>query len=94
MNQRQLDKEQKILAAPQRKSAKKKNKTQAEEMVFDKAEQAEQIENAIAMLKDDIEELEEKAKDASRDEKSRLEDQIEHKKENLISIQESSVDDE
>ncbi|GAB4343882.1 MAG: mechanosensitive ion channel [Calditrichia bacterium] len=93
MNQRLLDKERKILAAPQRKSAKKKKETQAEEIVFDKAEQAEQLEGAVETLKNDIESLKEKAKDTSLDEKSRLKDKIENKKEDLKSIQKTSVDD-
>lgn len=92
MNQRQLDTEQKILAVPQSRITMKKNETQAEEVVFDKAEQAEQLENTIATIKDDIEELEEIAKDASLDEKSRIKNKIDNKKENLKSIQESSGD--
>lgn len=93
MNQRQLDKEQKIMAAPLRRSAKKEDETQAEEIVFDKAEKAEQQEIAIETLKEDIQELEDETKDASGDEKSRLKDKIENKKEKLQDIQSTNDED-
>lgn len=55
----------------------------AEDIVFDKAEQAEQLEHEKEKLTDDIQELETALKVALEEEKKRLKDEIEEGRERL-----------
>ncbi|MEK6201658.1 MAG: mechanosensitive ion channel family protein [Desulfobulbaceae bacterium] len=55
----------------------------AEDIVFDKAEQAEQTENEKQKLMDDMQELETALKEAPEEEKNRIKDEIEEGRERL-----------
>ena len=86
MNQRPLREEQQFIpkSEPRRKS---RPVTQAEEIVFDKAEEAEAREFEQESLKAEIQKLEEAVKDAEGDEKERLRYQLEGAREALEALE-------
>jgi len=90
MNQRQLDGAEKILPRSATRREKKKasiEKTVAEEIVFDKAEQAEQFSAEKAQLNEGIAALEEQLKTAEDEEKEVVTLELEHMKEQLATLE-------
>ncbi len=74
MNQRRLDDQQKVISKPASRKKKAVETTKAETIMFDKAEEAEQNENAIETLRNKIHELDEMIKNKTGAEKTKLEE--------------------
>ena len=90
MNQRQLDTSIKVVprsATRQEVKTSSSEQPVAEDILFDKAEQAEQFHVEKAQLKQDISELEEQLKAAEKEEKEVLALEIEHLKEQLSTLE-------
>ncbi len=89
MNQRRLADEVRII--PPERDAKPKTETaKMEEIVFDKAEQSEQREEAKLKLQAEIQELGTKAKEAEGDAKKQIADEIDMKRKQLGEIENKS----
>ncbi|MDG1255702.1 MAG: hypothetical protein P8Q24_08535 [Glaciecola sp.] len=73
------------------KHAASNSESTPEDMIFDKAEEAEQKERSSMELSEDIKALNEQLKDAKDEQKDRLELQIARKKEQLRAIKEKPV---
>ncbi|MCF2946810.1 mechanosensitive ion channel [Paraglaciecola aquimarina] len=90
MSQRRVAEDEKMIPTS---SKVKTNKVTvvAEEIIFDKAEQAAQTEGAKQELSDDIKDLEIQLKDASGDEKVQVKEQVKNKRSDLKSIEQAEV---
>ena len=89
MNQRQLDIAEKVLPRSATRKEKRKasvDNTMAEEIVFDKAEQAEQFSAEKSQLYEGIAALEEQLKTAEDAEKQVVALELEHMKEQLATL--------
>ena len=93
MNQRRLAEDARILppTAEARRAAKAEQEDEAapEEIIFDKAEQAERDENAKQKLRDAIETLEQQAAGTRGKEKARISQQIDQTREQLEALEHS-----
>lgn len=90
MNQRVLDGSEKILpevATRKEKRTASAENVVAEEVMFDKAEQAEQFNLEKSQLLQSITALEEQLKDVDKDEKSVISLEIEHLKEQMVTLE-------
>lgn len=95
MNQRQLDLHTKFIPSSEpEKSAAKESRSTAEQIMFDKAEQAERIENAVDKLREEINSLEKKEEDAEGDEKARLSKLISQKRDQLKDLENAQEEDQ
>ena len=98
MNQRRLAEDGKILppTAEARRGVKAKLEKEAapEEIIFDKAEQAEREEKAQQKLRDDIETLEQQAVSTKGKEKEHISQQIVRKREQLVALENAPKDEE
>ncbi len=93
MNQRKIGENEKIIPAfiaptPKAETA------EAEEIVFDKAEQSEQVEKEKEQLVDDIKNLEIQSKEAENQQKETLKEDIEVKRQRLKEVKESEKNTE
>lgn len=79
-----------VIASDGASHARALEETSPEEIVFDKAEAAEQHENAKQHLQDEIAELQDQASAAPRDEKKRLSDSVEMKRQKLGELNKES----
>ncbi len=86
MNQRRLAEDQRIIPTPTDMEPSEKPSA-AEEIVFDKAEQAEQIDKEKKHLIDNIQQLEKELKEAPDLEKKRLKEAIEEIRERLKALE-------
>lgn len=88
MNQRPLADQTKIVPRPTTE-APSVDSSSPEEILFDKAEKAEQREGGKQKLRDEIQELETQVKGAKGDEKQQLTDSISRKREQLAELENS-----
>lgn len=93
MNQRRLDDKPKVISKPDTRAKEVVETTNAENIMFDKAEQAERQENAIETLQDEIIELDENMKELSGNEKEHLEEVISNKRNEIDKIRNSLHED-
>lgn len=90
MNQRKISEDKKFIPVYVKEKTQKK-KIEAEDIVFDKAEQAEKAEEARQKITDEIKNLEIKLKDADNGEKDKIKKDIEARKEHLKKMQEAEI---
>lgn len=88
MNQRSIDKNEKIIPTATKKVQEKKS-AEAEEIVFDKAELAEQTERKEEKLIKEIKDLDTTLKETQGEDKNKIKKKIEIKREHLKTIKES-----
>ena len=89
MNQRRLDEAQRIIPTPAMEQPSKKPPV-AEEIMFDKAEQAEQLDKEKKDLMEHIQQLETSLTEAPDIEKKRIKEVIEDERERLKSLQQTA----
>jgi small conductance mechanosensitive channel len=87
MNQRPLSAEQKIIPLTNVSHKTKTDTTAAEDIVFDKAEQAEKLNKVRMVLSENIKALEESLKEANNDERARIKESIQNAREKLKNIE-------
>ena len=91
MNQRQIRDGASVMPATTVVSVPADQETSAEEIVFDKAEQAEKLENEKLKLKKEIESLENTIKEITNEEQKKIQKEaIEQRRKDLESLEESS----
>jgi hypothetical protein len=93
MNQRKISEDKKIIPVFVEKTD-KKNAVEAEDIVFDKAEQAEKEEQRKQKIVDDIKNLEIKLKDAENGQKDKIKKDLEAKQAKLKAIKEAEAADD
>ena len=86
MNQRPMGEEQKVIP-PDVAEASPETQTAAEEIAFDKADRAEQIENEKQELKKELEEMEASLKESSGEQKEQIKSKMEQARERLKAIE-------
>jgi hypothetical protein len=91
MNQRRQDNDTKILPV-MGEDVLQPDSPSSEDMVFDKAEEAEQQEKAEINLKEEISKLQAQAKESEGEAKKQIEVQIEQLREQLVEIVQDEVD--
>jgi len=87
MNQRPLTVDQKIKPPANISQEPKTDSTPAEDIVFDKAEQAEKLDKERISLSESIKALEETLKDASDNDKAKIKESIQNARDKLKSIE-------
>jgi small-conductance mechanosensitive channel len=87
MNQRPLEKNQVFISMPDRKKIIESETHNAEEIMFDKAEEAEQVEKALESLRAEIKELESQLKEASGEEKPAISTLITEKRAQIEALE-------
>ena len=91
MNQKQLRDDSRVIPPATAVPAPDDQNTSAEEIVFDKAEQAEKLENEKLQLKQEIERLERAIKESTdEEEKKRQQEAVKQKRQTLASLEETS----
>lgn len=86
MNQRQMDENQRIIPTPIKEKTASKSPT-AEKIVFDKAEQAEQLDKVKRELLDQIHQLETTLSEATELDKKQIKIHIEDDRERLRTLE-------
>lgn len=95
MNQRRLDLQTKFIPSSKPEEIiSKESRSPAEQIMFDKAEQAERIENAVDTLRKEISSLEEAEDEAEGDEKARLSKLIDQKRGQLKKLESAQEEDQ
>jgi small conductance mechanosensitive channel len=95
MNQRQLSEKEKIIPQTTAKPKAEKPTPSAEDIAFDKAEKAEQLENEKKQIKQEIENLDASLKEASdEEEKKAMQESIKQLQERLKALEETPKEEE
>lgn len=95
MNQRQLSKDEKIIPPTTQKPKVEKRKPSAEDIAFDKAEKAEQLEHEKLQVRQELEKLEASLKEAANEEeKKATQESIKQLQERLKALEEKPKEEE
>lgn len=95
VNQRRLDLQTKFIPSSEpEKATPQESRSTAEQIMFDKAEQAERIENAVEKIREEIRSLEDKEDDVEGDEKERISVLISQKHDQLKKLESTQEDDQ